>query len=61
VNTRFGGISHGPLSPIAAYEAAAQIQVQALASDAKVIVFPETVVPAWTAATDEFWQPSSIG
>jgi apolipoprotein N-acyltransferase len=30
----------------------------ALATDAKVIVFPETVVPTWTAATDTFWRPT---
>ncbi len=56
VNTNFGGIAHGSESPVAAYEAAQWIQREALSTPAKVIVFPETVVPTWTPATDEFWQ-----
>ena len=31
------------------------IQSRALQSNGKVIVFPETVVPMWTEATDLFW------
>lgn len=56
VNTTFGGIAHGSSSPIAEYEAAEWIQRRALASESKVLVFPETAVPTWTPATDEFWQ-----
>ena len=56
VNTEFGGIAHGSSGPIAAYEAAKWIQHRAVASEAKVLLFPETVVPTWTPATDEFWQ-----
>jgi predicted amidohydrolase len=58
VNSNFGGIAHGQFSPMAEYRAAQWIQRRAVSSAAKVIVFPETVVPAWTAATDAFWQPT---
>jgi predicted amidohydrolase len=58
VNTHFGAIAHGRTSPTAEYAAAQSIQRVALATDAKVIVFPETVVPTWTAATDTFWRPT---
>jgi apolipoprotein N-acyltransferase len=58
VSTHFGGIAHGQTSPIVEYTAAQWIQRTALATDAKVIVFPETVVPTWTAATDAFWRPT---
>ena len=56
VKTDFGPISHGPAEPVAEYTAAQWIQDRALSSPASVIVFPETVVPRWTAATDLFWQ-----
>jgi hypothetical protein len=46
VNTSFGGISHGPLSPLHAYSVAQQIQADAAASSAKVVVFAESVVRA---------------
>jgi hypothetical protein len=42
----------------AQYEAALSIQHTALTTDAKVIIFPETVVPTWTPATEAFWQPT---
>ncbi len=58
VDTLFGGIAHGSPSPIQTYETAEWIQREALDSKAEVIVFPETVVPTWTPATDEFWQPT---
>lgn len=56
VNTEFGGIAHGSENPIARYEAVQWIQREALSTPAKVIVFPETVVPTWTPATDAFWE-----
>ncbi len=56
VNTRFGAISHEADSPITAYRAATSIQQSALSADGRVILFPETVVPTWTAATDAFWR-----
>lgn len=58
INTRFGAIAHEAVSPMAEYQAAERIQQIALSSTATVIVFPETVVPTWTAATDMFWQPT---
>ena len=58
VNTRFGGIAHGAANPLAEHEAAQTIQRIAISSQAKVILFPETVVPTWTAATDAFWRPT---
>lgn len=56
VNTNFGAIAHGPIIPISEYQAGQSIQQYALSMDAKVVVFPETVVPTWTPATDAFWQ-----
>ena len=56
VNTTFGGIAHGNKDPIAEYAAAQWIQEKALNATAKVLIFPETVVPTWTPATDAFWQ-----
>src|SRR5260370_22974447 len=54
IDTHFGAISHGANSVTAEYEAAHVIQRAALVADAKVILFPETIVPTWTAATDAF-------
>jgi apolipoprotein N-acyltransferase len=56
VNTNFGAIAHGRVHPVTEYQAAQWIQQYALSASAKVIVFPETVVPTWTAATEAFWQ-----
>jgi hypothetical protein len=56
VNTNFGPIAHGRVHPVTEYQAAQWVQQYALSSSAKVIVFPETVVPTWTAATEAFWQ-----
>ena len=56
VDTHFGPISHGVPNPLAEYQAAQEIQQEALSRPAAVIVFPETVVPSWTPSTDAFWQ-----
>jgi hypothetical protein len=56
LNTTFGAIAHGSKNGMIEYQASEWIQQQALNADAKVIVFPETVVPTWTSATDAFWQ-----
>ena len=58
MDTHFGAISHGPVNPLREYLAAQEIQAQAVASSAKVIVFPESVAPSWTASTDLFWKPT---
>jgi len=57
VDTHLGAISHGPVSPLREYLGAQTIQQQAWASSAKVVIFPESVVPRWTASTDLFWKP----
>jgi hypothetical protein len=49
----------GPMSsPIDEYRAAAEIQRIACQSKAKVIVFPESVVPSWNEGTAIFWEES---
>jgi predicted amidohydrolase len=58
INTDFGAVAHSTLSPEQEYTIAETIKREALSSSASVIVFPETVVPYWTAATDEFWRPT---
>ncbi len=56
ISTHFGSIAHGAPNPLAEYQTAEEIQSEALSARASVIVFPETVVPYWTASTDVFWQ-----
>jgi hypothetical protein len=56
INTKFGAIAHERVNPITEYQVAQWIQQFALSSNAKVIVFPETVVPTWSVATEAFWQ-----
>lgn len=55
INTHFGSIAQEVADPFAVYRVAEQIQREALSAQASVIVFPETVVPYWTASTDAFW------
>jgi predicted amidohydrolase len=56
INTHFGSIAQEVADPFAVYRIAEEIQHEALSAQASVIVFPETVVPYWTASTDAFWQ-----
>ena len=56
VNTEFGSIAHHAPGPLVQYQAALQIQQEATSRPAAVIIFPETVVPYWNAATDAFWE-----
>ena len=58
VNTNFGGLGLNGTKPDAEFQTAEFIQQRALASNARVIVLPETAVPRWTEATDLFWQPT---
>jgi hypothetical protein len=58
VDTHLGAISHGPVSPLRQYLAAQDIQALAVASSARIVVFPESVVPRWTKSTDLFWKPT---
>jgi hypothetical protein len=55
VDTHFGAIAHRAPDPLTEFRVAEEIQRQALSTRASVIVFPETVVPYWTASTDDFW------
>ncbi len=56
VDTTFGGLGSDADDPVAAFQAGEWLQQRALESKAKVIVFPETVVPRWTEATELFWE-----
>lgn len=55
VNTKLGDVGR---SAEAEFKAADFIQQHALSSHAHVMIFPESVVPRWTEATDQFWQPT---
>jgi hypothetical protein len=57
IDTGFGSI-HDPKNPMPEFTAAEYIQRAATASDAKVIIVPEAIVPRWTEATDAFWKPT---
>jgi Carbon-nitrogen hydrolase len=57
INTEFGDIRDRH-DRTAEFLAAAWIQQAALASNARVMVFPELAVTRWTEATDAFWQPT---
>jgi apolipoprotein N-acyltransferase len=52
VNTHFGDVSR----PFRDYEAAAFIQEKAAESQARVLIFPEFIVPRWSEATEAFWR-----
>jgi apolipoprotein N-acyltransferase len=52
VNTDFGDLSQ----PLRDFVAAQSIQERVAASPARVVIFPEFVVPRWSDATVTFWQ-----
>lgn len=54
VDTRFGSGSADPA--MTEFATDTWIQRRALQSHSEVIVFPETVVPMWTDATELYWQ-----
>lgn len=54
VNTRFGDLAQ----PFGDFLAAQFIQQRAAASSARVLIFPEAVVPRWSEATETFWRKS---
>ena len=56
VDTSFNEVGSDTDDPVASFKAAEWLQQRALESKAKVIIFPETVVPRWTEATDLFWE-----
>lgn len=52
VNTHFGDVSQ----PFQEFPAAQFIQQRAAGSSARVLIFPEAVVPRWSEATEAFWR-----
>jgi apolipoprotein N-acyltransferase len=55
IDTRYGGVAHERVDPVREYHIAEDIKARALGSTARVIVFPESVLPRWTPASDLFW------
>jgi hypothetical protein len=55
VNTNFGGVGLDGRDPFREFAAVQFIEQTALTSRARVIVFPETVVPDWNQATEAYW------
>jgi hypothetical protein len=51
INTHFGDVSQ----PFRDFAAAQFIQERANESSARVLIFPEAVVPRWSEATEAFW------
>jgi hypothetical protein len=54
VNTHFGDVSE----PFRDFPAAQFIQQKAVETSARVLIFPEAVVPRWSEATEAFWRQS---
>ena len=52
VDTRFGNLSQSPQE----FVAMKAIQQRVARSSARVLIFPESVVPRWSEATAEFWR-----
>lgn len=52
VNTHFGDLTQ----PFRDYAAATFIQQKAAESPARVLIFPEFIVPRWSEATEAFWR-----
>jgi hypothetical protein len=58
VSTRFGGVGFESSDPLREYRSARSIQEIALTAQARVLVFPEAVIPDWNPGTDLFWAPT---
>jgi apolipoprotein N-acyltransferase len=56
VNTNYGAVAHDRLDLLREYQIAEDVQSRSLALPARVIVFPESVIPHWTLATEIFWE-----
>jgi hypothetical protein len=54
VNTHFGDVSQ----PFQDFPAAQFIQQKAAKTSARVLIFPESVVPRWSESTEAFWRES---
>ena len=57
-DTTFGRSELELPDPLREFENAEWIQQRALNSHARIILFPETVVPRWNDATEAFWEPT---
>ena len=56
INTHFGGSAFVPRSSLVLYQQERLIQSEALKHPGSVVLFPETIVPAWSRMTDTHWQ-----
>jgi hypothetical protein len=56
INTTFSGAGVDAPDALTQYRVAQSIQQTAIATDAKVVIFPESVVYQWSPVTDLFWQ-----
>ena len=56
IDTHFGGSAFVPRSSLVLYRQERQIQGEALKHPDSVVLFPETIVPAWSRMTDTHWQ-----
>jgi len=54
VNTQFGDVRQ----PFRDFLAAESVQQKAAETSARVLIFPESVVPRWSEATEAFWRQS---
>jgi apolipoprotein N-acyltransferase len=54
INTHFGDVSQ----PFRDFFAAQFIQQKAAETSARILIFPESVVPRWSEATEAFWRQS---
>lgn len=55
IDTHFGGTGFLPRSPSVLYQQERLIQNEALRHSNSVVLFPETIVPAWSRMTDAHW------
>lgn len=55
IDTQYSGVAHEQVDPVREYQIAEDVKARALASTSRVIVFPESILPRWTPASDLFW------
>ena len=56
INTHFGGSAFVPRSSMVLYQQERLIETEALSHPDSVVLFPETVVPAWSRSSDYHWR-----
>jgi hypothetical protein len=56
IDTHFGGSAFVPRPSLVLYQQERLIQSEALRHPDSVVLFPETIVPAWSRMTDAHWQ-----